>query len=443
MIRFGKRPRAFPSARQTSIVPRVSAATRILLALGCGLLLGILSARSEFAASGIAIAEPVGALWLDALRMTIVPLLVSLLITGIAASLEAARAGRLMMRAVLLFLVILWLSAALGAMLLPAFLAIWPLPAASAEALRAALGTSVQSQAAVPGAAEFLAGMIPSNPVAAAANDAILPLVVFTVIFAFALTRLPAEQRALLTGFFGAVRDAMLVVIRWVLWIGPVGVLALAFVVGARAGTGAVGAIAHYVVAVSSVGVLIWLLAYPLARFGGGVSFRSFARAAAPAQAVAVSTQSSLASLPAMLSGADRLGIPPASSGVVLPLAVAVFRATSPAMNVAVALYIAHWLAIPLSPWNVAAGVATAAILTLGSMSLPGQVSFVTSIAPIAMAMGVPIAPLALLVAVEALPDIVRTVGNVSMDLAVTATATRSGARIAEPESSAATTGSG
>jgi Na+/H+-dicarboxylate symporter len=404
----------------------MNAAARILIALAAGLLLGIVSpATPRISAAAIAIAEPIGSLWLNALRMTIIPLLVSLLITGIAAGVEAARAGRLMLRAILLFIAILWTSAVLGAVILPAFVALWPLPEASGEALRAAIAHPGGPRPTVPGLSDFLSGMIPANPVAAAANDAILPLVVFATVFGFAMTRLPGDQRTQLTAFFAAVRDTMLVVIRWVLWIGPLGVFALAFVMGARAGAGAVGAIGHYILAVSSVGVLIWLLAYPLARFGGGVAFSAFARAAAPAQAVAVSTQSSLASLPAMLAGADRLGIPPARSGVVLPLAVAVFRATSPAMNVAVALYIAHWLAIPLSPWHIAAGVATAAITTLGAVSLPGQITFITSIAPIAMTMGIPLEPLALLIAVEALPDIVRTVGNVSMDLAVTATATR------------------
>ena len=68
-----------------------------------------------------------------------------------------------------------------------------------------------------------------------------------------------------------------------------------------------------------------------------------------------------------------------------------------------------------------------ALLTTLGSVSLPGTISFVASVGPIALAMGVPLAPLALLVAVEMLPDIVRTVGNVTMDIAVTAAVDRTG----------------
>jgi Na+/H+-dicarboxylate symporter len=100
---------------------------------------------------------------------------------------------------------------------------------------------------------------------------------------------------------------------------------------------------------------------------------------------------------------------------------VAIFRATSPAMNLGVAIYVAKLTGVPLTPATIAAGAAVALVTTVGSVSLPGTVSFVTSIGPIALAMGVPIGPLALHVAVEMLPDIMRTVGNVTMDVAVTA----------------------
>ena len=106
-------------------------------------------------------------------------------------------------------------------------------------------------------------------------------------------------------------------------------------------------------------------------------------------------------------------------------MAVAIFRATGPAMNLAVAIYIAYWFGIELTPTQLALGVAAAATTTMGAVGIPGQASFVTSIAPICLAMGVPIEPLALLIAVEILPDMMRTLGNVSMDVAATATVAR------------------
>jgi Na+/H+-dicarboxylate symporter len=239
------------------------------------------------------------------------------------------------------------------------------------------------------------------------------------------MTRLADEPRQMLTRFFRAISDAMLVIINWVLWLAPIGVFALAYVVGARAGASAVGALVHYVVILSTIGALIILLAYPVGMIGGRVGLAAFARAVSPSQAVAISTQSSLASLPAMLRGARTLGVPVAASGVVLPLAVAVFRATGSGMNLGVALYVAHWYGVELGPAQIAVGLAAGTLTTIGSISLPGQISFVTSIAPICLAIGVPIEPLVLLVAVETIPDIFRTVGNVTMDVAVTATVAR------------------
>ena len=414
----------------------MSQATRILLALLVGLLLGIgaVALGPAWVERSTAIVEPIGGMWLNALRMTIVPLVVALLITGVAASAEAARAGRLATRGIVLFVIILWASSMLAALLTPLLLDLFPLPAQSIAALREAMATS-QPVGQAPGFADFLRSIVPTNPIAAAAEDAILPLILFTLVFAFAMTRLPDEPRERLVGFFQAVADAMLVVINWVLWIGPIGVFALAYVLGARAGGGAFGALLHYVLIVTAVGTVVWLAAWPLAWLGGGASPLRFTRAIAPSQAVAFSTQSSLATLPAMLRSAHKLDVPVAASGMLLPMAVAIFRATGPAMNLAVAIYIAYWFGIPLTPTVLALGVAAGATTTMGAVGIPGQASFITSIAPICLAMGVPIEPLALLIAVETLPDLMRTLGNVSMDVAATLTvARRSGVSAGAPE---------
>ena len=108
-----------------------------------------------------------------------------------------------------------------------------------------------------------------------------------------------------------------------------------------------------------------------------------------------------------------------------MPLAVALFRATSPAMNLAVAIYVAHLYGVTLSPMVLFSAWTVAILVSLSSVSLPGSISFVASVGPIAIAMNAPVAPLALLVAVEVLPDLMRTLGNVTMDVAVTAAVDR------------------
>jgi Na+/H+-dicarboxylate symporter len=219
----------------------------------------------------------------------------------------------------------------------------------------------------------------------------------------------------------------MLTVIGWVLWLAPAGVFALAFAVGAGAGGSALGAVAHYVVLISAVGILLTFIGYGIGIVAARYRPAEFARAMSAPSAVAISTRSSLASLPAMLKSAIQLGVGTREADVILPLAVALFRATGPAMNVGVVIYVAHWLGVEITPLGYAAGIAVGAMASIGAVSLPGQISFVTSIAPIAMAMGVPIEPLALLVAVETIPDIFRTLGNVTLDVAVTGAVARSG----------------
>ncbi len=396
---------------------------RILGSLVAGLLLGALAATADgsWREPAVRAASTIGGMWLDALKMTVIPLIVALLVTGIVSGAGHARAGGTARRSLIWFVAILTSSAIFGALVTPLLLELFPLPQAAAEALRAGLA-SVDSSAtsgAVAGAADLLRSFVPSNVIHAAADGAILGLVTFSLLFAFAIARLEETKRKLLGNFFAAVGEALLIIIGWVLWIAPLGVFALAFAVGAGAGGSAFGAVLHYVIIISLVGIAILLMAYVVAvvfgRFGPG----AFTKAMFPPQAVAISTQSSLASLPAMLFASKELGVRDDSSDVALPMAVALFRATGPAMNVAVAIYVAHWIGVPLSPAAMVAGVVVAASTTYGTVSLPGQLSFISSIAPISLAMGVPIAPLAILVAVETIPDIFRTVGNVTMDVAV------------------------
>ena len=190
--------------------------------------------------------------------------------------------------------------------------------------------------------------------------------------------------------------------------------------VGAKAGSGAFQALIHYILTVWAVGITVTLVALPVAVFGGRVPLGQFLRASAPSQAVSISTQSSIATLPQMLASASTMGVPVRVAGVTLPLAVAILRATGPAMNFAVAIYVATWFGVALTPATLAVGAVVAMLTSLGSVSLPGTVSFVSAISPVCATIGAPVAPLGLLVAVETLPDIVRTWGNVLWDLATT-----------------------
>ena len=388
-----------------------------------GLALGLALGGKTSLSLALDVANAVGNLWLRALQMTIVPLVVALLVTGVIQTVAAARAGAMARRILGMFLAILFLGAVMAALVMPALLAAFPIPQQAAGSLSGELAGAEAGP--VPGIAEFIASLVPTNIVSAAASDAMLPLIVFFSLFALAATRLPERARNPLSRLFESLSGALMVMIGWVLAAAPVGVFALALGVAAKSGTAAISTLAHYIVLVTLVGTVVMVAGILIALIGARLRPLAFGRAMLPVLAVAISTQSSLASLPAMLAACRRLGVREANADFVLPLAVALFRATGPAMNLAVAIYVAKLSGVAITPAVLAAGVAVATLTTLGAVSLPGALSFVTSIGPIAIAMGVPVAPLALLVAVEMLPDIMRTLGNVVMDVAVAATVDR------------------
>src|SRR5690606_34289435 len=133
-----------------------------------------------------------------------------------------------------------------------------------------------------------------------------------------------------------------------------------------------------YILLVAGLGFVVLLAGYALGTLGGRHGPVRFARAMLPAQAVAISTQSSLASLPAMLQSCRLLGVRETTADFVLPLAVALFRATGPVMNLGVAIYVARLTGVELTPATLAAGIAVALLTTIASVSLPGAISFVT-----------------------------------------------------------------
>jgi Na+/H+-dicarboxylate symporter len=399
-----------------------SLSARVLIALALGLGLGAaLSGNPAVPGDLVSVTEAIGSLWLGFLQMTVIPLVFALLVVGVAAVSDALSAGRLTARALGWFAILLTGAIVVTILGYEAVLAAWPV---NAESARALVAGATGADAPPPQAIEFgawLKSLAPSNPVAAAAGNAILPLVIFALFFAFAVTRLAGEQRVMLVKFFDAVADTMIVIVKWVLLAAPIGVFALSLTLGLRGGLGASGALFHYIVFVSAGCIAVVLACYPIAVLFGGVGLFRFARGIAPAQVVAFSTQSSIGTLPVMVECARKnLGVPEHVAGLVLPLAVAVFRLTSPVANLAVVLFICHVSGVEPTPAQFIAAGLVAFAVSISSVGLPGQVSFFVSVAPICLAIGAPIELLPLLLAVEIIPDIFRTVGNVTADLAVT-----------------------
>lgn len=402
----------------------MSITLRIFLALIAGLAVGALL-PADLGKPLLPVTDAVGNLWLQALQMTIIPLIAGLLFTGIATSVGQAGGGRTAGRALLAFFLLLVFSAGWSMLFVPLLLDVWPAPPAAAAAIVAnSAGAAPVGEIKVD-IGQWLLSLVPANIFDSLAKGDMLPVVTFISVFALAATRLDDGRRGQLVSLFDAVKDAMLVLVGWIFIAAPVGVFALAVSVGIKAGLGAFGLLGHYIAVLVAVQVGLIILVYPLAVIFGRVGPLAFARAVLPAQAVAVSTQSSIASLPAIFDGAERLGLPEATSRVVLPLAVSIFRITSPCANVAVVLYVGHLYGMDHSALAFLGALLAALVAAVSTGGLPGSITFLAACVPIANAMGVPIAVLPVLLAVELVPDIFRTLGNVTADLAVTAILSR------------------
>ena len=394
-----------------------------LAALVVGLLAGaaLAAADSRWLEPIARALEPIGTMWINAVRMTIIPLVISMIIVAIASSDSLSSMGRLGGSALLFFLLALAGIAVFTALAAPLLLSGLSIDPAAAVALRETASSSSarvsETVRGMGGVAQRLVELVPTNPFGAAADGAMLPLIVFTMIFAAALSRIPGDLRETPVRFFRAVSEAMIVVVRWVFMAAPIGVLALALVVGSRLGFDAVRAVAHYVVVFAGLMIAITLSMYVVTYVAGRVSMRRFASAVAPAQIIALGSRSSSAAFPAMIDAArDVLRLPSQVVSFVLPLAVAIFRASTPVSFILGALFLGKLYGVAISAGDIVSLAILSVLLSYSVPPVPSGSLFL--MAPIFAGIGIPVEGVAILIAVDVIPDLFKTLGNVTSNMA-------------------------
>ncbi len=405
----------------------MSLTTRVLMALVLGLAAGlvVLAHPTPPLLKLVSIVEPIGSLWVNAIRMTVVPLVVSLLITSVVSSSNMRVVRGIGLRALASFFGLLVLVAAAGVLIVPPLFNWFRMDPATIVMLHGnTTGGAATTAPNIPSFAEWMVSIVPTNPVKAAADGAMLPLVVFALVFALALLKITPNRRDAVLMFFGGVGDAMLAIVRVIIALAPIGVFALMLPVASRIGIAAAGALGYYVAVTVVAQALLILLLYPVAALAGRVPVLRFARAVFPAQAVAFSSSSSLASLPALIDGSERkLCLPPNVTGMVLPLAVSTFKVATPAIWVVAAIFLARLYGVQLTLTQLLV-IAFTGILT--SFSVPGiPHGWLFVISPLVVTMGIPAEGIGLLIAVDAIPDIFATTLNVTGDMVAAAIVSR------------------
>jgi Na+/H+-dicarboxylate symporter len=401
----------------------VSLTTKVLIGLAAGLVLGIVIsvAESPTLSRIVPILEPIGTLWINAIRMTVIPLVVGSIIVGVTSAPDARTIGRVGGRALVLFLVILVVAGAFAAIVAPPLVNAIPLDPAAVAALRASAAPAAASVSEgiqrIPTFSQWLIELVPVNPVKAAADGAMLPLIIFSLVFGMAITRVAGDGRDVLQRFFKAIADTALTLVRWVLVAAPIGVFALAVPLAARLGLAAAGALIGYIAVTAAIcTAFVLLVIYPMASLSGRVSLKEFARAAFPAQAVAFSARSSLAALPAMMESArSRLKLPEQIVDFFLPLAATTFRAGGALGIITGVVFIARLYGVDLSVPQLATIVLTVIVTTFSVPGIPAGSIIV--MVPVLLAAGLPVEGMGILLGADTIPDMFRTATNVSADM--------------------------
>lgn len=365
---------------------------------------------------------PLGRVWMNALQMTVIPLVITQLLAALVGSGRPSEVGGLGLRALGLFLVLLACAGVVTAAVSPPLLQLYTPSPEVGDALRNAVVPDAARQAAgapPAGLGDWLVGLVPTNVFEAAARGEILQLLVVTILLGAAVGQLPESRRRPLAEVFKGLADAMMVIVGWVLLGTPVGVFALVLGLSLETGLDVVGVLGAYILMLCGLLLAATALLYPITVSLGRTSLKTFARAAAPAQLVAMSTQSSLASLPALVEGGEEhMKLPRESTGFVLPLCVSTFKLNQ-AVYPTFELFFLAWV------FGIQLGLAEVGTFlvytTLTSFSVPGVPrggGGVTAM-PAYLAFGIPIEGIVLLDAVKTVPDVFMTLLNVTGDMSV------------------------
>ena len=399
---------------------RASLTTWSLAALAAGLGLGIFGFQtgSTWIPSVASAVEPLGLLWLNALQMTVVPLVITQMLAAIVSSEEESWLGRVGSHSLLVLGTMMVGAGVLSLLVTPILLQFFTV----APETVAAIGESVLIPEAALAAAEqapasfsaWLTGLVPTNVFEAATGGQILPLLIFTVVFGLAVNALPVAQREPLAKLFRALADALMVLIRWILLATPVGVFALLIALGLGTGMNAAGLLGIYLIFTIIIRLFFTGALYPITALFGRTSIASFARAAAPAQMVGLSTRSSLASLPAQIEGGKtHLNFPESTSAFVLPLCVSIFRLSRPVGSCAKLLFLGHVFGLSIGPAQMATFLITVILLNFTAVGIPRSGSTFKTL-PAYLAAGVPIEGYIVLSTLATLTDFFATLMNVT-----------------------------
>jgi Na+/H+-dicarboxylate symporter len=390
------------------VSPRLSLSRQIVAGLVAGAVVGIVSKLAWTGPLNVALVsiEPIGTAFIRLATMTVVPLVIGSLFTGVASLGDIRRLGAIGGRTFAYFLVTTFLAAAIGlgvARMAPFHVA--PRLAAAAAAVPVANTPTLSAQ---------LLALIPQNPFAAAVQGDLLPLIVAVCLFAAAATTLPDDRRRQVVAAFERLNELSMVLIGWLMRLAPIAVFVLIAATVARFGAGFLTELLTFAATVLLALTLhICLVLLPALRVAAGYRVGQFLRDTSDALLLALATASSSATLPVSMAAAERIGVPAEVTGFVLPAGTTVNKNGAAAYKAVTAVFLATLYGLPLGPGRQLAIVLASTAAAFAGAGVPGSSLVTTLIVLNAIGLGSEAAAgIALIAAIDRPLDMCRTAVN-------------------------------
>ena len=377
------------------------------LAIAAGLVLGLIVGLGAAATGNewlLAIAKgsaPFGAIFMNAIRMVVIPLIVTIIFTSIARLGDPRKLGRIGGLTIAYYWITLIPAIAIGM-------------AAMKVGLRYASEiempqTAATTVPALQGIVDFIVSLVPANPFAAASNGAILPLIVFTALVAAATGTLPGERRERMINIADDASKALIKLVWWIMYVAPIGVFGLAAPVTAQLGWDLVQSLGVFIISVS-VGLAIFLvfITLPLVYFVAGIGPIRYLRGTFGGVSIAVSTTSTAAAIPVTLEDTTKnLKVSTTIADLLVPLGASMHRPGSALFQGAAVVFLAYLYDVPIPAAAIGAAMLATFLVSLTVAPVPS--SSVVTMAPALDAVGVPVAGLALILGIDRIPDMMRS----------------------------------
>lgn len=379
-------------------------------AIAGGLILGLvvgLAASATGSPTLHAIADsvaPLGKIFMNAIRMVVIPLIVAVIYTSIARLGDPRKLGRIGTFTIAYYWLTLIPAIAIGMVTMN-----FGLRFAGEIQMPEANATTVPE---LQGFVDFLVSLVPANPISAAANGQILPLIVFTALMGAATATLADERRERMVTFADDASEALMKLVWWILYTAPVGVFGLVAPVTARLGWDLLQSLAVFIVCVG-IGLIVYmsLVMFPLVKLVGKIGTKRYLRDTFGAVSIAVGATSTAAAIPVTLEETtNKLKVSKTTADILIPLGASMHRPGSALFQGAAIVFLAHLYGVPIPAAAIGAAMLATFMVSLTVAPVPS--SGVVTMAPALDAVGVPVSGLAIMLGIDRIPDMMRTATN-------------------------------